>query len=139
MYCLLLIPLLIVGYKTNLTLQIIIKSMLLLCKIILLKCIQYFDPRVIKIGKNKYEINYVIGNKLYKFHTKIKRGPSTVLQIIDEDYNDVTKLVKPYLGPNRDFHKIQYTPELLNFDELVFQMSTGEEIIFSKSQIIELP
>ena len=139
MYYLLLIPLLLVGYKTNLKFQIMIKAMLLVCKIILLECIQYFNPRVIKLGKNKYEINYIIGNKLYKFHTKIKRGPSTILQIIDENYNDVTKLIKPYLGPNKDFHNIKYTPESFNFDELVFQMATGEEIIFSKSQIIELP
>ena len=139
MYYLLLIPLLLVGYKTNLKFKILIKAMLLLCRIMLLKCIAYFDPRVIKLEKNKYEINYVIGNKLYKFQTKIKRGPSMVLQVIDGEYNDITELIKPYIGPNRDFHNIKYTPESLNFNELVFQLATGDEIMFSKSQVIELP
>ena len=138
MYYLLLIPLLLVGYKTSMKFKIIVKTMLLVCRIMFMRCLQYFDPRVWKLSKNKFEINYVLGNKLYKFQTKIKRGPATVLQIIDKDYNDVTKLVKPWLGPNRDFHNIKYTPATLGFEELVFQMSTGEEKTFSKSEIIEL-
>lgn len=138
MYCLLLIPLILVGYKTNLKFKILVKTVLLTCKILTLKCIEYFDPRVSKLGKNKYEIKYIIGNRMYKFHIKKSRGPSSILQIIDENYNDVTKLVKPYLGPNNNFHNIKYTPESLNFDELVFQMTTGDELTFKNSQIIEL-
>ena len=103
-----------------------------------IRCLQYFDPRVRKLSKNKFEINYVLGNKLYKFQTKIQRGPENILQVIDKDYNDVTKFVKPWLGPNRDFHNIKYTPLSLGFKELVFQMATGDEITFSESQIIEL-
>ena len=139
MYYIFLIPLLLVGYKTNLKFKIMIKAILLLCRIILLKCMAYFDPRVVKLGKNKYEINYVLSNKLYKFQTNIQRGPSIVLQVIDGEYNDVTKLVKPYFGPNKDFHNIKYTPESLKFNELIFQLTTGDELQFKKSQTIELP
>ena len=138
MYYLLLIPLLLVGYKTNMKFKIMVKAMLLVCRIMFIRCLQYVDPRVTKIGKNKYQINYVLGNKLYKFQTKIQRGPASILQVIDKDYNDVTKLIKPWLGPTRDFHKIKYTPLSLGFEELVFQMATGDEITFTKSEIIEL-
>ena len=108
MYYLLLIPLLLVGYKTSLKFKILVKTLCIICRMVLIKCLYYLDPRVRKLEKNKFEISYVIGSKLYKFQTKIKRGPATVLQVVDKDYNDITKLIKPYLGPNRDFHNITY-------------------------------
>ena len=138
MYYLFIIPLLLVGYKTNLKFKILVKTFVILSRIFFIKCLQYLDPRVMNLGKNKFEIQYVLDNKLYKFQTKIKRGPSVVLQAIDEDYNDVTDLIKPWLGPNKDFHNNKYRPMDLDFKELTFQMATGESVMFEKSEIIEL-
>ena len=61
MYYLLLIPLLLVGYKTSMKFKIMVKAMLLVCRIMFINCLQYFDPRVRKLSKNKFEINYVLG------------------------------------------------------------------------------
>jgi len=61
-----------------------------------------------------------------------------VLQISDQDCNDVTSLVYPWVGPNSDFHKCEYTPEELGYTELTFQLSNGGEKIFQKSEVMKI-
>ena len=138
LYCLLIIPLLYFGYHKSIRCKIMILSMQLFFKMLLLSLIERFNPRLYKIDKNKYRVSYVIGRNIYNFTTIIPRGPRHVLQISDQDCNDVTSLVYPWVGPNSDFHKCAYTPGELGYTELTFQLSNGGEKIFHKSEVMKI-
>mgnify|MGYP006252684663 CR=1 FL=1 len=137
-YCLLILPLIYLGYKKNLKFKIMILTLKLLLKMMVISLLEYLDPRLIKVNKNKYIVSYVLNNKLYKLHCKIRRGPTPVLQVIDQDLNDVTLLFYPWFGSNNDFHKQMYTPKDLNYRELTFQMANGDNKVFEEMDIIQV-
>lgn len=56
---------------------------------------------------------------------KLKKGPNTNdIILFDEKDNDVTLKFKKLLGPNKDFHKIGYTPKMLGLKKLTIKKST---------------
>lgn len=118
--------------------NILFISLQMICKVLYLNIIQYLNNSIIKLNNNKYEINYVINGKIYKFITKIKRGPKNVLLIYDENQNDVSDDILPYLGPAEDFHNIEYTPSYFNKNELFFELSCGNVKRYEKDKIIVL-
>lgn len=80
-------------------------------------------------------ISYVLNGKLYKVHTTVQKGPSKVLLITDELSNDVTDLVLPFLGPNRDWHNSEFTPAFWNKESLSFELSSGEQKSFTSETV----
>jgi phage anti-repressor protein len=91
-----------------------------------------------KINKNQYEITYVVAGKVHKLISNIKRGPKKVLQIIDENNEDVTDEIEPYIGPSEDFHKTYVTPLTFKHKKLIFNTSSGNSLIFKEDQQIIL-
>lgn len=53
-----------------------------------------------EVSKNTYQLTLFVKNKLLKFRVKIPRGPSRILQILDNNNNDITKEIEPYLNTN---------------------------------------
>ena len=100
--------------------------------------LQRINKTVIKLDKNTWEISYIIDDKLYKIVVKKKRGPRDILSIIDDKKEDVTNLVLPYLGPGEDFYKSILTPDFFSKKSLTFNLSNGTEIIFKKTNLIEI-
>ena len=107
-------------------------------KVLWLYILQYFNKTVIYKGNNEYIITYVIKGKIHKMVVKPNRGPSKVLLVSDEKQEDVSDLVFSYLGPEENFHKYMFTPKFFNSKELVFELSNGNEKIFTENEIIIL-
>ena len=100
--------------------------------------IQYLNSSVVHIGGNKYIITYIIKGKTYKMIVKPVRGPKKIMLISDNNQLDVSSLVSPYLGPEEDFHGAIYTPKFFGREELVFELSNGDEKIFLVNDNIEI-
>lgn len=110
---------------------------------ILLKACYYFmlqkiNKSVVKVDKNKYELTYFLNNKFYKINVYIKKGPKRVIQVYDNDLNDITDIMEPYLGPNEDFHKPTLTPESFNTESVTFNLADGTNISFYNKEYIQL-
>ena len=110
-------------------------SLCMILKMFWIYILQYFNNTVI-LQDNKYIITYVIKGKLYKMCVKPQRGPSKVLLVSDENHEDVSHLVLPYIGPEENFHSSLFTPTFFNRKELVFELSNGSEKIFTENQNI---
>ena len=98
--------------------------------------VQYLDNSVKKIGKNKYELKYVINGKLYKKIIIPERGPLPVVSITNENNDDVTEYILPYIGPNNNFHNENFNPNFFDYKILKFEMSNGTIKIFNDFEII---
>ena len=138
MWFLLIVPVLYLCIRNNSKVKLFIITSTILLKVLWLSLLQKLNKSVTKINKNKYEISYMVGNKLYKFHCLVARGPTKVLQIIDKNSNDVTNIIKPFVGPNYDFHNLKYTPNDFNYNELTFQLADGTDVTFTKLQTLKL-
>ena len=99
---------------------------------------QYINNSVVKIDKNTYEVSYIINDKLYKMIIKPKRGPIPILSVINENNNNITDEILPYLGPYNNWLNIKYTPNSFNYNLLKFELSSGEIKIFKDSENLEL-
>jgi len=110
----------------------------LFLKVIYILIIQKFSKNLNKIKKNTYELTYSVNGKIFKYRFKIEKGPSKILQIIDNNNNDVTSEIIPYSGPMNDFHMTNYTPKDFNQIELTFNLFNGKELTFKENEIIEL-
>tara|TARA_B110000211_G_C14081627_1_gene554830 strand:+ start:266 stop:664 length:399 start_codon:yes stop_codon:yes gene_type:complete len=91
-----------------------------------------------KIDNKRYEMSYVLNGKLYSMIIKEKRGPITYLQISNDESDDVTDIVSKYYGPERNWHNNELTPEFFGFEELTFEMKTGESINFKKEDVVKI-
>lgn len=115
---------------------IILVSIGMIFKLLYLNFIQYLNNSIKKIGKNMYEVSYVVNGKLYKMIVSPTRGPAEILQIIDHDENDVTDHIMCYIGPRYDWHNTKFTPDFFGCNFLVFQMADGREVIISKEEYL---
>ena len=127
----------LVKFKTP-KLKVLRLSFKIVLRVIYISIIQKLNKNIKKISKNKYELTYSINGLIYKYRFKITRGPSKILQVIDDKNNDVTQNIVSYAGPSYNFHNIKYTPEDFNKNELTFNLHNGNSLTFGKNQIIEL-
>ena len=73
---------------------------------------------------------YDVGKKyIYLFPVKNKSNDLIVFK--DENNNDITKEIEPYLGPLQNFHGVLLTPKDLNYKK-IFVFRDGD-ICFSKT------
>ena len=98
----------------------------------------YYNKIKCYIGNNKYVVTYVIKGKVHKLIVKLNRGPSKILYIYDENDEDVSGLIYPYLGPEEDFHKCLIAPSFFNKKKLMFEMFDGTRLLFSDNEHILL-
>ena len=89
---------------------------------------------VVKLGRNKFQVSYVVGGKLYTMIVTPVRGPAPVIQIIDDNADDVTDKVLPYMGPRYDWHghDLDFSA-VFDSKELTFNMATGDIVSCSTS------
>ena len=98
--------------------------------------VQYLDNSIKKIGKNKYELKYVINGKIYKQIITPERGPQPVIFILNDNNEDVTEQILPYIGPNNDFHNQNFNPNFFGYTKLIFEMLNGETRVFCNAETI---
>lgn len=100
--------------------------------------VQYLDNSLKKIGKNKYELKYVINGKLYKKIIIPERGPLPIISITNENDDDITEHILPYIGPNNNFHNENFSPNFFGYKKLIFEMCNGNIKIFKNYEIIKI-
>ena len=95
------------------------------------------SSRVEKLGSHKFRISYTIDDKIYKMIVSKKRGPSDILQVLDQDSNDISDIIIPYAGSGETFiHNMELRPSTLSMKEITFNLSNGEQIKFSEDDVI---
>ena len=100
--------------------------------------LHYLDNSLVKVDKNKYELKYVINGKLYKKIIKPDRGPIPVVSVTNENDDDVTEEILPYMGPNNNFHNEKFTPKFFGHNKLIFEMLSGNVFIFNSLENISI-
>jgi len=103
----------------------------ILAKSMYISAMQKINKTVLKLGKNVYEVSYTINGKLYKMLVSPNRGPSQILMVCDENNNNITELVIPYMGPNYDWHGNNITPGFFGCKELTFSLYNGTDYTYT--------
>ena len=113
-------------------------SIKMILQAIYLSFIQYLNNSVRKLDKNTYEVEYIIGGKIYKMIVIPKKGPNNILYILDENNNDLTDFILPYYGPNYDWHFIKLSPQFFRYKKIIFYLADGTEKVFRELEYINL-
>ena len=113
-------------------------SLVLIGKALYLSALQYFNNSVKRINKNTYEISYLVNGKTFKMLVTPIKGPSRVLQVSDENKEDVTELVLPFLGPRNDWHGRTFTSKDFKRKTLTFELGDGEEKTFEEEEALSV-
>ena len=92
--------------------------------------------------KNKYFITYNFEGKNYNLLVSKQKGPHKIISIYgnksDESPCDIYDYVLQFMGPNMDFHNIEYTPNCIGLDRITFDILDKEQKTFEKNQVIKL-
>lgn len=110
----------------------------ILFQIYWMKIIQWSNKTIEHIDKKRAIINYVLNGRQYKMVVRDRKGPHDVLLIHDEESNDITDVVLPYLGPNDDWHKTLFTPSFWDKNKISFELTSGETKTFDKNEVINI-
>lgn len=113
-------------------------SICMVAKALWISMLQFLNNSIVQIDKKTYEVTYVIRGKTYKMIIKHRRGPRKVLLVSDEKQEDVSYKIFPYLGPEDNFHNKKFTPKFFEKEELIFELSNGEEKVFLKNETINI-
>ena len=100
--------------------------------------VSYLTCPIVEKQNNNYIITYIYNMKEYKIQCKKNRNRIHILYIKDENDNEISDKVKPFMGPFLDFHGISTSPSFLGYDKLSFHMLNGEKKIFFYNEIISL-
>lgn len=97
----------------------------------------YFKhENVVKYNKY-YDVSYKYGSAEYKIRCKINRHRnSNIYKITDENENDITYLLIPYMGPMNNFHGKGYYPKDFNYKKITFHYLNNEVKIFEENDLI---
>lgn len=100
--------------------------------------VQWLNNSVEKIDKHRYTINYTIKGKPYTLVVKPINGPSPVLLVTDENGNDVSDHVIPFIGPQHDFHGAKITPQFLGYKSLTLETAFGDSSHFGETDVLHI-
>lgn len=118
--------------------MILYVSVCMILKMYWMNFLQWSNNTIENIDKKTVVISYIINGKLYKLLVKHKKGPNSILLILDENNNDISDDIIPYLGPNENWHNNEFKPSFWNKDKIIFELSCGERKIFKRDEVIKL-
>jgi hypothetical protein len=96
----------------------------------------YISQKLVEVNGKYVTLHYPYGVHWYKLRFKRKLGPCRIVDIKDEHENNVTEVIKTYLGPSYDFHGIPTTPYCLGYESLTFEYMNGTNRQFKNQEII---
>ncbi len=101
---------------------------------------RFFPPKenVKVLSRSKIEVSYEFRDNTYKFRTSLKRGVSEPILFLDENDNDVSAEIGPYLGPGEDFHSIKYTPHDFGYTKIKVVREGHDPVVFDEYADMEL-
>jgi len=91
-----------------------------------------------KFNKKYLKISYKYNDKSYFYLLKVPRGVTPLKTIEDEDGNDVSDFIYPYLGPNLDCHNVPIYPKDFGYKSLKITTIFDKIIIFGEDEKISL-
>jgi len=91
-----------------------------------------------KFNKKYIKISYKYKEKIYYYLLKVPRGVAPLKSITDENDNDISDIIEPYLGPNLDCHKSDIYPRDFGYNQIKITTVFDKLIIFDEDQKIEL-
>jgi hypothetical protein len=118
--------------------KIIWISLCMIAQMYWIRFLQWANSNIEHIDKKTAIISYVLNGKLYKIIVHQKRGPGSVAFVIDENQEDVSDMVIPFLGPNDDWHKTEFNPNFWKKKTLTFFLASEEEKTFDSEEHIVL-
>jgi len=127
----------LVAISNKNKIKIILISLKMVMQVLYLSFLQYMNSSIRQINRNTYEISYVVSGKMYKMLVTPRRGPTPVLQVSDSANQDVTSEIIQYMGPSYNWHGNTITPKILGYNTLTFQLSDGEEKIYTEDEILD--
>jgi len=89
-------------------------------------------------NKKYLKISYKYRDKMYFYLLKIPRGVQPLKNIKDEDDNNISDIIEPYLGPNLDCHNTTIYPKDFGYKQIKITTIFDKLIIFDEDQKIEL-
>lgn len=94
---------------------------------------------LVQIEKNVYEIHYIYHGQLYKIKCINPIGPkqTQVLMITNDNLDDISNEIMPYMGPKQNFHNLKYRPVDFKQKELCFYLSNGEILTIKNNDEIK--
>ena len=114
-------------------------SLVMLCRVLYISFLQYMNSAVVKISRNQFLVTYVVCGKIYTMVVTPVRGPPPVLQVINDNEEDVTNNVLPYLGPRYDWHGgVLDFSSSFGSENLTFNMASGEVVTCESSSSLVL-
>ena len=123
--------------KKTMGIQISFKMMWMMCWLFWttawLMLSQWLNSNVVLIGKNRYMVIFAIGGKRYATIIKHEAGPSPVLQVVDNEDNDITNIIEPYVL----FKQENITPGDIGYDCITIMSQDGTDIEYNKNDIIK--
>lgn len=91
-----------------------------------------------KFNKKYLKISYKYNDKSYFYLLKVPRGVRPLKEIQDEDGNDVSEFISPYLGPNLDCHNVSLYPKDFGYKSLKITTIFDKIIVFNEDEKISL-
>lgn len=88
--------------------------------------------------KHHFILTYVADGRLYKMASARRKGPPLVLMVLDEQGDDVSNDVIPFLGPERNWHRNSFSPAFWKKKKLIFELSDGRSESFNETEAIIL-
>lgn len=94
--------------------------------------------------KNKYFITYNFEGKNYNLLISKKKGPNRIVSIHGykdaetEEPLEIFEHIQQFLGPNMDFHNINYTPHCLGYYKIVCTYLDDTTKTWINDEIIDL-
>lgn len=80
--------------------------------------------------------SYIHNNRKYLIPIKYTNGPSPIQKITDENDNDVTQVVLPFMGPSYDWHGLNFSPNFWKKKKLSFHTKTFDIFAFNEHDTI---
>jgi hypothetical protein len=91
----------------------------IMCSIIAMKISMLFraifrPQNLSRFKDGMFVVHYNIGKETYSIPIHINVETRQIEKISDQEGNDITKIVLPFLGPNLDCHLLHITPKLFD-------------------------
>jgi hypothetical protein len=90
----------------------------------LIQCVENHNNEYLKVNYEWHDIQYCVNVKIDKFVMRDLVRATTAIQksqtenVTTFEYQDCSNLIRQYLGPSEDWHRIQYTPQSFGFTNL---------------------
>lgn len=91
-----------------------------------------------KFNKKYIKISYKFNDKTYFYLLRVPRGVTPLKSIEDENGNDISEVISPYLGPNLDCHNISIYPRDFGYKTVKVTTIFDKVVIFEENDQINL-